>query len=483
MRPFHTPGFTLSRLWARFAADRRGTVVVLIAVALVPLIGFAGVATDTARGNMVKSRLSSALDAAALAGGRSFHLTDRDEQITMYFDANFPPGTMGATVTGPTIVVNEAAETITLTATATIETSFMKVVGHDTMTVSAQAEVTRRMAMLDVVMAIDMSGSMGSSVPDGGTRLDAARAAGLELVDVLFGVESHKELLKIGLVPWSAKTRPVLDDVPYDPALTVAEPVPAFVNPLTGAAQTEIYKANNSPVPLLFPPPSDWKGCVYNRYLHNGIDDDADVHLYDVSVGGADWMGWEPVGPEGEPVSGGTCTLSTNGSECTPCLSHGVTPMQSDRAPIEDAINLLTNATGNTNITEGLGWAWRVLMPGEPFAQAIVDPDEPRTQAIVLLTDGQNWAGNGDGYKAVFGTGTRPEMDVRLRELATNIKSAGVVIYTIQFAFENSDLQTLMKDVASGPDAPYYHYAPDGAALRTIFREVANHLSELRLSR
>jgi hypothetical protein len=44
-------------------------------------------------------------------------------------------------------------------------------------------------------------------------------------------------------------------------------------------------------------------------------------------------------------------------------------------------------------------------------------------------------------------------------------------------------LQALMREVASGPNSPYYHYAPDGDALRAVFREVANHLSELRLSK
>ncbi len=74
-------------------------------------------------------------------------------------------------------------------------------------------------------------------------------------------------------------------------------------------------------------------------------------------------------------------------------------------------------------------------------------------------------------------------MDSRLQELATSIKASGVVIYTIQFANSGSAMETLLKSVASGPDSPYYHYAPDGAALQQVFREVANHLSELRISK
>jgi hypothetical protein len=102
----------------------------------------------------------------------------------------------------------------------------------------------------------------------------------------------------------------------------------------------------------------------------------------------------------------------------------------------------------------------------------------------VLLTDGENVGGNGDGYKAIWGAGSsaRPEMNDRLRDLAANIKAAGVIIYTIQFANSGTSMQTLLKQVATGPDAPYYHYAPDGAALELVFQEIANHLSQLRLS-
>ncbi|MGB0630109.1 MAG: VWA domain-containing protein [Alphaproteobacteria bacterium] len=126
-----------------------------------------------------------------------------------------------------------------------------------------------------------------------------------------------------------------------------------------------------------------------------------------------------------------------------------------------------------------------MVKPEAPFTEADPDPDGPRQQAIVLLTDGENFGGNGDGYKTVFGYGSsgRNDMNDRLRLLAANIKASGVKIYTIQFANSGGPLQSLMKEIASGPDAPYYHYAPDGSTLQTVFQEVANHLSELRLSK
>ncbi len=76
---------------------------------------------------------------------------------------------MGATVSGPSITVAETAETITLTAGATNPSSFLRVFGCDTMTVTAEAEVTRKIKALDVVPAIGMSGSIRRGAGEDGT--------------------------------------------------------------------------------------------------------------------------------------------------------------------------------------------------------------------------------------------------------------------------------------------------------------------------
>jgi len=470
-----------------FVRQDSGAAIVLFALATVPMVAFVGMGTDTARAYLVKSRMSSALDAAGLAGGRHFFSPTRDAEINMFFNANFPAGYMDATVSGPHIVDDELAERLTLTAEAQIPTTLMKVLGFDVLTVTAETEITRQMQALDVVIAMDMSGSMTSS-SGSTTRIAAARQAAKDLVDILYGDNGANDLLNIGLVPWNAKVNVMLEGSAYDSSLTASDPVAGFTNPISNAGQSEVYTVNNSPVPLLSSPPADWQGCVYTRYIDNAADDDdADILLGPQDMPGADWPAWEPVGIEGEPVSGGVCTLSPNTwSECTPCLDHGITPLQSQKQTILDAIDDLTGPQGYTNIPEGLGWAWRVLMPTAPFTEAVADPDYDLQRAIVLLTDGENHGGIGDGYKTVFGSGSGAGangMDDRLRLLASNIKSSGVVLYVIQFANNGTDLQALLQEVASGPGSPFYHYAPDDTALRAVFREIANDLSELRLSK
>ena len=470
-----------------FLGDNSGAFSVLLAAGLVTLIGAVAIATDAARGYMVKARLSQALDAAALAGGRNMFSPTRDDEIRMYFNSNFPQDFMGATVVGPNIDVSADYEIVTLTASASIDTTFMRVLGFEKLDVSGATEVTRQIQQLDVVLAMDMSGSMAWTAGGGQSRIQATRSAAKELVGLLFGDDAEKDLLNIGVVPWNGKVNVTLNGSTYDPGLNTTEAVPPFTNPLTSVSQSDLYFAANSPVPLLSEPVANWRGCVYSRYIHNGAtDDDADILLGPLSGGFGDWVAWQPMGPESEPVPGSAkCTAQVGNQECRPCLDHGITALSHVRADIDAAIDELTNPVGTTNITQGLGWGWRVLVPDEPFTEAVAEPEGKRVQAIVLLTDGENFAGSGDGYMAVFGDGDagRPAMDARLRELADNIKAAGITIYTIQFANSGSAMQELLKGVASGPESPFYHYAPDGDALTQVFKEVANHLSELRLSK
>ena len=683
----------------RFLKNQNGGVAIFLAFAIIPLIGFVGIATDATRSYMVKSRLSSAIDAAGLAGGQSFFKPTRDADINMFFDANFPANYMGATVNGPDIKADEENETLTLNASATVPMVFMQLFGYQSVTVNAFAEITREMQALDVVIAMDMSGSMGNSLGDG-TRMSAARQAATDLVDILYGDDTSKDHLNIGVVPWNGKVNVTLDGTGYDPANLTATNIGSFINPISNHNQTSVYYAGNSPVPLLFEPDSAWKGCVYSRYIDDGFEDtNADTLLPPVDTGAKEWLAWEPIGKEGEPLNGdgsevkivqaksaknyddtisitfdsppkpgnvliavgsrrggstynipiqwknlltfnansggdirrmrfmahevepgentvtlvaneakhqaltvmevegldykdlliakrttdmthstgkslnlkpvnvnkdgallvaggafedddlgdfswsngftqvadieqqdgpdedlthgvatrvvnsngsygtifkaqtgapeerwgailalkaaGVCTGSVTGGECTPCLGHGITPLNNSKTTVLAAINDLTTPVGTTNIPQGLGWAWRVLKPEDPFNEAVVDPDYTRQQAIVLLTDGENFGGNGDGYKTVFGYGSAAQegMNERLKKLAANVKADGVVLYVIQFANEGTELQALLKDIASGPKSPFYHYAPDQAALKEVFREIANHLSELRLSR
>jgi Flp pilus assembly protein TadG len=476
------------RAWSRFAAERRGSVAVLVGAGIVVLVGFVGVATDTARGYLVKAKLSQALDAAGLAGGKAFSTSNRDADIQMFFDANFPSGFMGAQIVGPIATIDDANQKILLTANATIDTTFMRVLGFEHLTVSSATEVTRENKALDLVLVFDVSGSMNDYV-SGQRKIVAARNAATQLVNILFGSNQTSPLLRIGIVPFNSKVNVTYDGSAFNSALTTTHAAPTFVNPITHASQSVLYFANNSPVPLLNAPASSWQGCVYSRFLFDGIaTDDADIFLGPYTAPQGSWSGWQPIGPEGEPTASPftRCTGSVGGQECTKCGVLGITALKDTKSQILDAIDRLDVPDGGTNIPQGLGWGWRVLDQSAPFDEASLgDQTIPRTRAVVLMTDGENCGASGDGYKAVFGlcSAAQPTMDDRLRQLATNLKDSGAYLYTIQFGNAGTQQQQLMRDIASGPGNPYYHYAPSAGELAAAFEEIGNNLSQLRVSR
>ena len=175
----------------------------------------------------------------------------------------------------------------------------MRLFGHETVTVGASAEVTRKMKALDVVLSMDVSGSMDNKDGRTITRLEASKQAAKELITILFGGDASKELLNIGLVPWSSKVNVMIEGKAFDPSVRNTVAVPTFKVPdIPSRDQSNIYYANNSPVPLLARPRTGWKGCVFNRYVNNlSDDDDGDIRDGPFSGGGKDWPAWAPVLP------------------------------------------------------------------------------------------------------------------------------------------------------------------------------------------
>ena len=53
-----------------FMKDNGGAVAVLVAMLAIPLLGFVGLSIDVGRAYVLKSKLSTAVDAAGLAVGR-----------------------------------------------------------------------------------------------------------------------------------------------------------------------------------------------------------------------------------------------------------------------------------------------------------------------------------------------------------------------------------------------------------------------------
>ncbi|MGH7002762.1 MAG: vWA domain-containing protein, partial [Alphaproteobacteria bacterium] len=394
-------------------------------------------------------------------------------EANMVFKANFPNGYMEATVTGPVITIANIStgnDLITVSGAATVPTYFVRLIGIDSFTVRANTEVTRRTVYMDVVVSIDVSGSMDDSI-NGVKKIDAARTAANVLVDALFGTADTKELLKMGFVTWNANARILPIGYTYVRSEATSQTVPTFKNPYNGTANINtIWKAKDSPVPLLSRPPNGWTGCVEARFTNDSTANDADTVIDYPIVNSRNWKVFRPA------------TTNSSG-DAMQCTNQGIQRLTNTKATIKSAIASATSPSGNTNLVAGLSWGWSLLGKIGPFAGDETPPPAPDegelVRALILMTDGDNTQSSTDAYRGALNASG---LDARTRLAAQAVKDAGIIIYAIRFGAASGS-EALLKEVASGPTAPYYQYAPDAASLQAAFQEIGNHLSKLRLSR
>jgi Flp pilus assembly protein TadG len=148
--------------------ERGVSVMIFTLVSVLVVIPLMGLAIDGSIGFWVKAKLSAALDAAALAAGRS-PTANATTVVQEYVYANFPVGWMGTSFSvAPTATVSyptSGTRQVTVTAAVTVPQYFMAIFGHRTAIVSALAQSSRRNTNL--MLVLDRSSSMNTTGPDG----------------------------------------------------------------------------------------------------------------------------------------------------------------------------------------------------------------------------------------------------------------------------------------------------------------------------
>jgi len=156
----------------------RGMATVITAISLLALVPMVGLSVDGGLAFIVRARLGSALDSAALAAGRGLTSGTTQSQAqasgttaaTNFLLANFPPGYLNTNYPGnsgnnygvtSTFTPNPVGTlSITVTATVNSPTYFMRWIGVNTLPISATGQATR--PNLVIVLVLDKSSSMGN---------------------------------------------------------------------------------------------------------------------------------------------------------------------------------------------------------------------------------------------------------------------------------------------------------------------------------
>jgi Flp pilus assembly protein TadG len=155
--------------------ERGASLIAFTLLLIFVILPMMGLGIDVAIEYWIKARLSSAVDSAALAAGRSLNVGSTLAAQTanaqavgrQYFAANFPAGTLGTTVVNGQQVANSVSISITtvnsyITVTATAQVNsplyFLKLLHLASGTITATSQTTRRNA--NIVLVLDRSGSM-----------------------------------------------------------------------------------------------------------------------------------------------------------------------------------------------------------------------------------------------------------------------------------------------------------------------------------
>ncbi|WP_395645994.1 pilus assembly protein TadG-related protein [Terricaulis sp.] len=198
-----------------------------------------------------------------------------------------------------------------------------------------------------------------------------------------------------------------------------------------------------------------------------------------------------------------------------------IVPLTTNDSSILTAISQMSHWNGGgTNQAEGLAWGWRVLSPTAPFTQGRPYGDDVR-KVIVLMSDGENtnvgsdpvFASDYSAYNHLglwrdFASGNLLDqllglilhgimpaqyrrnisnssnyvtyVNGRESQLCTNIKNAGIEIYTVIFRETDNATEQLMRNCASGND--HFYRADNAAELSAAFDAIGSGIGSLRLT-
>ncbi len=351
----------------KFAADRRGNFGIYFAIVSIPLLAAAGIGLDYTNATRVRSELQQAADAAALVAARETTMTAAQRKVLArkFFDANSDSFTL------KNFKVTITSEGAQVDLTARIKTNLMGVIGQPYMDVAITTTAASKTSTLEIVFALDVSGSMLAGMSSGKTRMQELKDATTKLVDQLVAKTDYE--VKVGYVPFT-------------------------MNVNLGTKNAALVRDTGNP---LFST-SAWKGCVFERAAPNHVKDSPGGKWYAYvwppmpnTIGGGDW---------GENPSNGTNSgyktadeaaraatdpqVMVNGPNYN-CTRNEIQPLTTDLAAAKAGINNL-KAVGNmgTLIAPSVTWGMRLLSPDAPFTEGEAYSGTVK-KVLFVVTDGE----------------------------------------------------------------------------------------------
>jgi Flp pilus assembly protein TadG/uncharacterized protein YegL len=427
-----------------FAAERGGNILPMFGLTLVPMLALIGAAVDYSRANSVKAALQAALDSTALAMAAkapTLSSTDLKTQAQAYFDALFikygttqvPLDVSYTTTNGPQI---------TLSGETMVNTQFMRIPGFGINQVKVGASSTTAWgnSRLRVALALDNTGSM-----DWSGKMPALKTAAKNLIDQLKAAATNDGDVYVSIIPFAK-------DVNVGPGnftanwigWTAWDTANGSCSKQQYETQSECLDHNRTWTPNNH---NTWNGCVMDRNQPYDTTNDS-------------------------PSTSEKYFPAEQYGDCPVSLM----PLSYNWTNLKNKIDSMT-PTGSTNTTIGLEWAWHSLTQGAPLSAPAEVANYQYNKVIIFMTDGTNTQNRWD-YSWWDGSTQQQNIDNRMKAACTNVKNAGITLYTIQMIDGN---ETLLKNCASSPDKFFKITSANQTV--GVFTQIGTNLSRLRVAK
>jgi hypothetical protein len=373
MRSAFCIGWPLRRL-RQFFRDDRGNISVFALTLMVAMIGIGGLALDTMRYEQQRVQVQNALDRCTLMAAS---LRQRLVPSQVVYDC-MDNASLKSTVKSVVVTDSFNDRSVDAIAQTNIDTLFPNAVGIRALTVDARSKAVHKLAKIEIVLVLDVSGSMA------GTKLTNLKNAAREFVATVLNGDTNKRV-SISLVPYNGQ-------VNLGPTLR------GLYN------ATDLHGTAN--VNCIDLPPSVYSTLSLSLSLPMPMTGHVDT--YTGTLANNAFV---------SPTDTAQATPTATNSWCPASTTNIVRVAWQDIPSLQTAINNLT-AIGATSTNAGMRWGLAMLDPGSQslFSSLIASGTiganlagrpysytEPESmKIIVLMTDGAHFAEErlNDGYRS-----------------------------------------------------------------------------------
>lgn len=459
----------MSKSARKFRRDDGGAVTFFALYMVIIMLMVGGIGVDLMRHEMNRTRIQSVADRAVLAAADLDQTLDPRSVVEDYFAKS------GMSDYLASVEVKEGLNyrTVTVDASTTMQTQFIKTLGVPEMTVPARSQAEERVNKVEISLVLDISGSMSEN-----NKMSNLHDAAGVFLDTVLRPET-KDLISVSVVPYTAQVNAG----------------PAIFNELN-VTRTH-----------------DYTSCVDFEIEDFGVvpisQTKAYAHMQHFDAG------WSHNGT----------TVSNPG--CPRRSYEEITPFSQDNAALKQQINQF-RPRANTSIHLGMKWGVGMLDPAfrpinqkvatsSTFANRPADYSDIETlKTVILMTDGENvpteriaakvyanrnhwdhwnkyslhsflyynvysrdyWKYTNDVYNWRYTKYSAGQADTMLQNICDAAKAQNIVIWSIGFEVEEPGAN-VMRNCASSPS---HFFRVEGAEISEAFEAIARQINQLRLT-